>query len=117
MYKITDFSPHNTCTIKSLTENVSSIVDKMIRLSSEITERFSSDIYYDIQALYQAVGRKEKFDRILFFRLDGVSAYNYPIRFPYFGINEAIQSWRITHDPESCITILKRVDVIRKENK
>lgn len=117
MYKIVNFSDSNTYTVKSLTGNVSNVVDKMIRLSAEITERFSSDIYYDIEALYKAVGRKEKMDRVLFFRLDGVSAYVPPLAFPYFGIDESIQAWRITHDPEDCMTVLKRVHVIRKESK
>ena len=114
MYKIVNFSDSNTYTVLSKTENVSNVVDKMIRLTAEITEHYASDIYYDIRSLYKAINQKVNFDRILFFRLDGVTAYEVPITYPYFGISESIQAWRLTHDPETCTTTLQRVEVVEK---
>lgn len=111
MYEIVNFSDSNTYTVLSKTENVSNIVDKMIRLTAEITEVYASDIYYDIRALYKSINQKANFDRVLFFGLNGVSAYDIPIKYPYFGIGENIQTWRLTHNPNTCTTILQRVYV------
>lgn len=109
MYKIVNFSDSNTYTVLSKTENVSNVVDKMIRLTAEITEHYASDIYYDIRALYKAINQKVNLDRVLFFRLDGVTSYEVPITYPYFGISESIQAWRLIHNTKTCTTILQRV--------
>ena len=96
--------------MKSLTEDVSEIVDMMIRLSADITWYEASDIYYNIQELHKVIKSKNKLDKIILFNHDdGVLTYNCPLAFPYYGIDKAIQIWRITHDPETCTTIFKRV--------
>lgn len=111
MYVIKDYSCYDNYTVKSKTENVSNVVDKMIRITAKTTESFASDIYYDIRALYQAINKKEKFDRVLFFREGGVSAKNIPIE--YYE-SDYIQTWLLTHDPETCTTILKRVSIVER---
>ena len=50
MFKITNYSCYDDYTVTSNTENVSNVVDKLIRLTAKITERFASDIYYDINS-------------------------------------------------------------------
>lgn len=111
MYTISDYSCYDNYTVKSKTENVSNIVDKMIRITAKTTESFASDIYYDIRALYQAINKKEKFDRILFFRECGVTAVTELIE--YYE-SDYIQTWHLTHDPETCTTILKRVSIVKR---
>ena len=110
--KIVNYSSYDTYTFTSETENISNIVDKLVRLSSKITERFAGDIYYDIKSLYRCVEEREKYDRVLFFRESGVWTVNTD---ELCDMVEHIQAWRLTHDPESMVTELVRVGV-RREN-
>ena len=113
MLKITNHSCYNDYTVTSNTDNISDIVDKMVRLAAKITERYASDIYYDIKSLHNAVEEHEPYDRVLFFRESGVWTVSVEEVDRVF---DHIQAWRLTHDPENTITTLVRVDV-RKENE
>lgn len=113
MLKITNHSCYDDYTVTSNTENISDVVDKLIRLTAKITERYASDIYYDIKSLYNSLEEHEPYDRVLFFRESGVWAVNVEYLTDFV---EHIQAWRLTHDPENTITTLVRVDV-RKENE
>ena len=116
--KITDYSCYDNYTVKSETENISSVVDKLIRLAAKITESYASDIVYDINALTAFIEEKYPHDKILFFRESGVSTYNTEmVEKDNRGIlcSDSIQTWRLTYDPETTTTVLKRV-TLRKEN-
>lgn len=113
MIKITNHSYYGNYTVTSKTDNISDVVDKMIRLTAKITESYASDIYYDINSLYNCLEEHEPYDRVLFFRESGVWTVNYEEVDRVF---EHIQAWRLTHDPENTITTLVRVDV-RKEGR
>ena len=108
MIKIDNYSSYDDYTVKSNTENISDVVDKMVRLAAKITERYASDIYYDIKSLYNSLEEHEPYDRVLFFRESGVWTVNYEEIDRVF---EHIQAWRLTHDPEDMITTLIRVGV------
>jgi hypothetical protein len=110
--RIENYSSYDTYTFTSETENVSNIVDKLIRISAKITERFAGDIYYDIKSLYRCVEEHEPYDRVLFFRESGVWTVNVD---ELCDMIDHIQAWRLTHNPESMVTTLIRVDV-RKDN-
>lgn len=113
--KITNFSLCDKGTV-SRTENISSIVDKMIRLAAKLTEHYASDIVYDIVDLSNAVKEKEPLDNLLFFRECGVTTREvkeldtdeYDTLLFNF---TPIQIWRLTHNPEAMETKLIRVDV------
>ena len=113
MLKITNHFYFDDYTVTSNTENISNVVDKLIRLTAKITEMYASDIYYDIDSLYHCLEEHEPYDRVLFFRENGVwtvSVENLNT------IVDNIQTWRLTYDPENMITTLVRVD-IRKDNR
>lgn len=112
MLKITNYSYYGDFTVRSNTENISDVVDKLVRLSAKITERYASDIYYDIKSLYHCLEEHESYDRVLFFRESGVWTVSVE---DLNTLVDNIQAWRLTHDPENMITTLVRVDV-RKEN-
>ncbi len=112
MIKIVKWSSYDDYTVTSNTENISDVVDKLVRLASKITERYASDIYYDIKSLYNSLEEHEPYDRVLFFRETGVWTVNYKEIDRVF---EHIQAWRLTHDPENTITTLVRVGV--RENR
>ena len=116
--KITDYSRHEIYTVKSKTENISNVVDKLIRLSAKLTERYASDIFYDITSLFNCINEKYPHDKILFFREDGVTSYRIDfVERDNKGIlcDDYIQVWRLTYTPEDTTTVLKRV-IIRKES-
>lgn len=113
--KISNFSCYDKG-VTSGTENVSSIIDKMIRLSAKLTESYASDIVYDIEDLNDAVKEKKPLDHLLFFREYGVTTRNVEtfdadaydsILFNF----TPIQIWRLTYDPSTTETKLVRVDV------
>lgn len=112
MLKITNHSCYDDYTVTSNTENISSITDKLIHLTAKITERYAGDIYYDIKSLYRCLEEHESYDRVLFFRENGVWTVSVE---ELDNMVDHIQAWRLTHDPENTITTLVRVDV-RKEN-
>ena len=116
--KISDYSCYDKGTTSN-TENISAVVDKMIRLAAKLTECYASDIVYDIGDLSSAVKGKKPLDNLLFFRECGVTTRNVEsfdadaydsILFNF----TPIQIWRLTHDPETTETKLIRVSV-RKE--
>ena len=113
MIKITNYSCHDDYTITSNTENISNIVDKLIRLTAKITERYAGGIYYDIKSLYRCIEEHESYDRVLFFSETGVWAVSVE---ELDTMMNNIQAWRLTHDPEAMMTTLIRVGV-RKENR
>lgn len=108
MLKITNHSSYDDYTVISNTDNISDVVDKLIRLTAKITERYASDIYYDIDSLHQCLKDHKSYDRVLFFRESGVWAVNVEYLTDFV---DHIQAWRLTHDPENTITTLVRVGV------
>lgn len=114
MLKITNHSSYNDYTVTSNTENISDVVDKLIRLTAKITERYASDIYYDIKSLHNALEEYEPYDRVLFFRESGVWTVSVEDLTDFV---DHIQAWRLTHDPENTITTLVRVDVRKDGNR
>lgn len=105
--------------IVSWNKNVSDITDKMIRLAAKLTERWADDIIYNINEFLDAVKEKTPIDKILFFRENGVTAMEIEKLTVdnYGGILCCfipIQTWRLTHNPDTMETKLIRVNV-RKE--
>lgn len=113
--KITTYSCYDKGTI-STTDNVSNIIDKMIRLTAKLTENYASDIIYDIADLNNAVKEKKSLDNLLFFRENGVTTreikdFDVDTYESLLCCFTPIQTWRLTHDPATTKTKLIRVDV------
>lgn len=109
--KITNYSSYDNYTVKSYTKNITNIIDKMIRLTAKLTELYASDIVYEINDLEQAVANHKEYDSILFFREAGVSSReveNIPDKL-LESLNHSLQTWWLTHSPETMETTLIRV--------
>lgn len=106
--KITNYSYYDDYTVTSNSENISDVVDKLIRLTAKITERYAGDIYYDIKSLYRCIEEHESYDRVLFFEESGVWTVNVG---GLGNVVSHIQTWRLTHDPETMTTTLIRVTI------
>ena len=109
-YVIKPFSSYDNWTVSSETENISSVIDKLIRIAAKITESFASDIIYDINALNDAVENALYYDRVLLFQESGIPSL--PVKdgvVTYPSSVRGIQVWRLSHDPDRKHTILTRV--------
>ena len=113
--KITNYSCYNNYTIKNKGTNYSTIVTKMVQLAGRMCEHYASDIVYDAQAFIEAVENKENFDRYLFFREMGVTAFS-PEGIEGICGTDYIQAWHLTHNAETEEQEFTRVD-IRFERK
>ena len=115
---IIKISNHSCCDngIISHTENVSNIIDKMVRLAAKCTEYYASDIVYDAMALESAIKAQEPFDRILFFREHGVTAWQTEM-FDASAYDSVlfnwtpIQTWRLVHNPVTMETKFIRISI------
>ena len=92
------------------------IIDKMIQLAAKVTERWASDIVYDINELTDAIKNKESIDKVLFFRENGVTTRetNKLTAERYNGLLccfTPIQTWRLTYNSDTMETKLIRVNV------
>lgn len=113
--KIQNYSCFGNYTVKSDTENISNITDKLIRLSAKITERFAGDIIYNIEVLRNKIAKNEPYDKVLFFRENGVWVVDVEKLEHYTLDREDIQSWRLTYNPQSGETVLVRVYIIKED--
>lgn len=100
----------------STTDNISNIIDKMIRLTAKLTENYASDIIYDIADLNNAVKEKKLLDNLLFFRENGVTTkqikdFDVDTFESLLTCFTPIQTWRLTYDPVTTETKLIRVSV------
>ena len=108
--KITNHSSFDNYTIKDNGENHSAIVSKMVQLAGRICEHYASDIVYDAEAFIEAINNNEDFDRYLFFREMGVTAFK-PEDIECIDGTIYIQAWHLTYNAETQEQELTRVDI------
>ena len=116
--KISNYSC-NDKGIVSNTENISNVIDKLVRLTAKLTECYASDIIYDIEALNDAVKNGNELDKVLFFRecgvatrkTESVTATDYDFLLSNW---TPIQIWRLTHNPSTMETKLIRVRISKE---
>ena len=108
--KISNYSCYDNYTIKDEGSNHSTIVTKMVQLAGRICERFASDIVYDADAFIEAIDNNEDFDRYLFFREMGVTAFK-PENIRCIEGTDYIQVWHLTYNAETKEQKFTRVNV------
>ena len=108
--KITDHSCYDNYTVKDNGRNPSTIVTKMVQLAGRLCEHYASDIVYDAWAFREAVENNEDFDRYLFFREMGVTAFK-PKDVGCIEGTSYIQAWHLTYNAETKEQEFTRVDV------
>ena len=107
--EIKNYSCYDNYTVKADTNNISSVIDKLIRLTAKITEQYAGDIIYDIETLRNNMANHKAYDKVLFFRESGVWVVDVTKLEHYAVDSEDIQSWRLTFDPPTGKTTLVRV--------
>lgn len=109
-------SMYDNWTVQVTGDNVSSIIDKLIRLAAKNTEYFASDIVYTIEHLNAKVARFEPYTCYLGFRDGGVSEYSDPSCLSPYTLGDVVQWWRLTYEPNNgynSVTTLIRQDLTR----
>lgn len=72
-FDIKSYSSFDNYTVKSIGNNASSVYDKLLRLTTKLTERYASDILYLIPSVDKAMEDDRDIDIVVMFREDGVS--------------------------------------------
>jgi hypothetical protein len=99
MLEFKPYSMYDNYTVATKGRNVSTIIDKLIRLTAKITEQYASDIVYDINSLNDALEDRRPFMRYLAFREGGVSSYTEDNIQQFDVCGEVIQWWKLSYDP------------------
>lgn len=90
--------------------NCSDVVTKMVHLAGRICEKYASDIVYDANEFMEAVKGNMDFQRYLFFREMGVTAFK-PEDIESIKGTEYIQVWHLSYNAATQEQVFKRVNV------
>ena len=113
--RFVNHSMYDNWTVSVEGANVSTIIDKLIRLAAKNTEYYASDIIYEIGRLKHAIKEEKEMDMYLGFRDGGVSSHDSADHVSLAYIGDIIQWWRLRHIPNrghDAQTILIRVDLV-----
>lgn len=108
--KIQNYSCYDNYTVADKGDNWSRVVTKMVQLAGRFSEHYASDIIYDVNAFIKAIENKQNYDRYLFFRECGVTAFA-PDMAEHIDGTEYIQAWHLTYNAETEEQEFTRVSV------
>lgn len=113
--KIYSYSTYDNYTVKSCSKNVSSIVDKLIRLAAKITESYAGDIIYDIDEYLKCVDEGVQYSGFIAFRESGVCSKEYTDENAAILLQSGgyIQYWHLTYNPEIEEGKLERISITK----
>ena len=107
-YTIHPYSTDKGNTTKSVNDNISSIMSRMVQIAGRLCEDYASDVYYSLSGYDHAVRENYNYDKLIVFQESGVIEYTIENN----TVNSrprGIQYWRLTWNPEECAGIFKRV--------
>lgn len=114
-YTIHPYSTGKGYTAKSVNDNVSNIMSRMIQIAGRLCEDYASDVYYALCNYDNAVRENDEYDKLIVFQENGVIERkienNTVDRKP-----EGIQYWRLTWDPKKHVGTLVRVSLRKTTN-
>lgn len=71
-YEIHNYSSYDNWTVHSCGANMSDVFDKLLRITTKVTERFASDILYLMPVIKRAMDDGVPIDMVIMFRECGV---------------------------------------------
>ena len=107
-YTIHPYSTDKGNTTKSVNDNISSIMSRMVQIAGRLCEDYASDVYYALCNYDDAVRENYEYDKLIVFQESGVIEYT----IENDTVNSrprGIQYWRLTWNPEECAGMFKRV--------
>lgn len=111
-----EHSVYDNWTVRADGPNVSTIIDKLIRLAAKNTEYYASDICFTIEKLQHKIREEEKYIAYLGFRDGGVSEYSSIDVVNQCSVGDVVQWWRLSYEPKNgynSLTLLTRMDLCR----
>ena len=98
-YTIHPYSTDKGNTTKSINDNISSIMSRMVQIAGRLCEDYAGDVYYALCNYDNAVRENDEYDKLIVFQENGVIERkienNTVDRKP-----EGIQYWRLTWNPQ-----------------
>lgn len=115
-YKIKNHSVYDNCTYRSCGDNVSDVIDAVLRKTVKITERYASDVLYHLDSFRDAVKKNESWKGLLLFREDGVGLKEITDgeageTVEVFDSSMYLQFWRLEYTQKDG-AVFKRVDLV-----
>lgn len=112
-YTMHPYSTDKGNTTKSVNDNISSIMSRMVQIAGRLCEDYASDVYYALCNYDNAVRENCEYDKLIVFQENGVIERkienNTVDRKP-----EGIQYWRLTWNPKEHVGTLIRVNLRRE---
>ena len=107
-YTIHPYSTDKGNTTKSVNDNISSIMSRMVQIAGRLCEDYASDIYYVLCNYDNAVRENYEYDRLITFYESGViecKIENDTVE----SKSNGIQYWRLTWNPQKKEGVFTRV--------
>ena len=108
IYTIHSYSSFDGYTTKSVNDNISSIMSRMVQIAGRLCEDYASDVYYTLCSYDDAVRENYEYDKLITFRESGVIECKIE-NGTVDSRPRGIQYWRLTWNPEECAGMFKRV--------
>ena len=107
-YTIHPYSTDKGNTTKSVNDNISSIMSRMVQIAGRLCENYASDVYYALCSYDDAVRENDEYDKLITFYESGVIECKIEN-----GIldskSNGIQYWRLTWSPQKKEGVFTRV--------
>ena len=107
-YTMHPYSTDKGNTTKSVNDNISSIMSRMVQIAGRLCEDYASDVYYALCNYDNAVRENYEYDKLITFRESGVIECKIE-NGTVDSRPRGIQYWRLTWNPEECAGMFKRV--------
>lgn len=108
IYTIHSYSSFDGYTTKSVNDNISSIMSRMVQIAGRLCEDYASDVYYTLCSYDDAARENYEYDRLITFYESGVIERKIE-NGTVDSRPRGIQYWRLTWNPEECAGMFKRV--------
>ena len=107
-YTIYPYGTSNGYTTKSVNDNVSDIMSRMIQIAGRLCENYASDVYYALCNYDNAVRENYEYDKLITFRESGVIECKIE-NGTVDSKSNGIQYWRLTWNPQKKEGVFTRV--------
>ena len=107
-YTMHPYSTDKGNTTKSVNDNISSIMSRMVQIAGRLCEDYASDVYYALCSYDDAVRENYNYDKLIVFYESGVIEYT----IENDTVNSrprGIQYWRLTWNPQKKEGVFTRV--------
>ena len=107
-YTIYPYGTNNGYTTKSVNDNISSIMSRMVQIAGRLCEDYANDVYYALCNYDNAVRENYEYDKLITFHESGVIERKIE-NGTVDSKSNGIQYWRLTWNPQKKEGMFTRV--------